>query len=144
MTRVILQGDALVANAMIRESLTFRLMKTPVELPSGQILDLSRCIFLRLAKDNEYELMMEGYQQSIQISTPDALRLKQLLIARKDIPVWSPAQQQERNEAAMQKLQEIIDRDKDKSYSTEAQSFFEEFQKIVDEQRPIGQKLFSE
>jgi hypothetical protein len=119
-------------------------MKTPVELPSGQILDLSRCIFLRLAKDNEYELMMEGYQQSIQISTPDALRLKQLLIARKDIPVWNPVEQQERNEAAMQKLQEIIDRDKDKSYSPEAQSFFEEFQQRVDEQRPIGQKLFSE
>jgi hypothetical protein len=119
-------------------------MKTPVELPSDQILDLSRCIFLRLAKDNEYELLMEGYQQSIHISTPDALRLKQLLITRKDIPVWSPSQQQERNEMAMQKLKEIIDRDKDKFYSPEAQSFFEEFQQVVDEQRPIGQKLFSE
>ena len=119
-------------------------MKTPVELPSGQILDLSRCIFLRLAKDNEYELLMDGYQQSIQISTPDALRLKQLLITRKDIPVWSPAQQQERNEIAMQKLQEIIDRDKDKSYSSEAQSFFEGFQQRVDAQRPIEQKLFLE
>lgn len=119
-------------------------MKTPVELPSGQILDLSRCIFLRLAKDNEYELLMEGYQQSIHISTPDALRLKQLLITRKDIPVWNPAQQLERNETAMRKLREIIDRDRDKSYSSEAQSSFEEFQQRVDEQRPIGQKLFSE
>jgi hypothetical protein len=87
---------------------------------------------------------MEGYQQSIHISIPDALRLKQLLITRKDIPVWSPVQQQERNEMAMRKLQEIIDRDKDKSYSPEAQSFFEEFKERVDEQRPIGQKLFLE
>jgi hypothetical protein len=97
-------------------------MKTPVELPSGQILDLSRCIILRSAKDDEYELLMDGYQQSIQISTSDAARLKQLLITRKDIPVWTPVQQQARNEMAMQKLQEIIDRDKDKSYSQEAQS----------------------
>jgi hypothetical protein len=87
---------------------------------------------------------MEGYQQSIHISTPDAVRLKQLLITRKDIPAWSPSQQQECNEMAIQKLKEIIDRDKDKSYSPEAQSFFEEFQQRVDEQRPIGQKLLSE
>ncbi len=119
-------------------------MKTPVELPSGQILDLSRCIILRSAKDDEYELLMDGYQQSIQISTSDAARLKQLLITRQDIPVWTSAQQHERNETAMRKLQEIIDRDSNKSYSPEAQSFFEEFQQVVDEQRPVGQKLFSE
>ena len=118
-------------------------MKTPVELPSGQILDLSRCLTLRLAKDDEYELLMEGYQQSIHISTPDAMQLKKLLITRREIPVWSSAQQQERNESAMKKLQEIIDRDQQKPYSPEAQHFFEEFQQLVDEQRPIGQKLFS-
>ena len=118
-------------------------MKTPVELPSGQILDLSRCLTLRLAKDDEYELLMEGYQQSIQISTPDAMRLKKLLITRREIPVWSSAEQQERNESAMKKLQEIIDRDQQKPYSPAAEQFFEEFQQLVDEQRPIGQKLFS-
>ena len=71
-------------------------------------------------------------------------RIYDFLITRKDIPVWNPVQQLERNETAMRKLQEIIDRDKDKSYSPEAQSSFEEFQKVVDEQRPIGQKLSSE
>jgi hypothetical protein len=119
-------------------------MKTPMELPSGQILDLSRCITLRLANDRQYELIVDGYQQSLQISTPDAIRLKQILGNRMEIPVWSPADQQERNQAAMTRLQEIIDRDEHKPYSPEAQSFFEEFQHLVDEQRPTGQKLFSE
>ena len=118
-------------------------MKTPVELPSGQVLDLSRCLTLRPAKDDEYELLMEGHQQSIHLSTPDATRLKKLLVTRREIPVWSPVEQQKRNELAMKKLQEIIDRDQQKPYSPEAEQFFEEFQQLVDEQRPIGQKLFS-
>ena len=92
-------------------------MKTPVELPSGQVLDLSRCLALRPAKDDEYELLMEGYQQSIHLSTLDAVQLKKLLITRREIPVWSPVEQQKRNELAMKKLQEIIDRDQQKPYS---------------------------
>jgi hypothetical protein len=119
-------------------------MKIPVELPSGQILDLSRCLTLRIAKDDEYELLMEGYQQSIPISVPDAVCLKQLLTNRKEIPVWSLAEQKARNEAAMKKLQEIIDREEKKPFSPENQRSFEAFQQLVDEQRPIGQKLFSE
>ena len=86
-------------------------MKTPVELPSGQVLDLSRCLALRPAKDDEYELLMEGYQQSIHLSTLDAVQLKKLRITRREIPVWSPVEQQKRNELAIKKLQEIIDRD---------------------------------
>jgi hypothetical protein len=118
-------------------------MKTPIELPSGQILDLSRCITLTIGNDNSYELIMEGYHQSLPISMIDALRLKQILLARKEIPVWTPAEQQERNKIAMEKLQVMIDQDSTRTFSPEAEKFFEEFQKTVDEQRPEGQKLFS-
>jgi hypothetical protein len=83
-------------------------MKTPIELPSGQILDLSRCITLKALNDSSYELIMEGYPQSLPISMIDALRLKQILLARKEIPVWTPAEQQKRNKIAMAKLQAML------------------------------------
>jgi hypothetical protein len=118
-------------------------MKTPIELPSGQILDLSRCITLKALNDSSYELIMEGYPQSLPISMIDALRLKQILLAREEIPVWTPSEQQERNKIAMAKLQAMIDQDATKTFSPEAEQIFAEFQKTVDEQRPDGQKLFS-
>jgi hypothetical protein len=117
-------------------------MKTPIELPSGQILDLSRCITLKALNDSSYELIMEGYHQSLPISTIDALRLKQIFLARKEIPVWTAEEQQERNKIAMAKLQAMIDRDATKTFSPEAEQIFAEFQKIVDEQRSDGQNCF--
>jgi hypothetical protein len=119
-------------------------MKTPVELPSGQLLDLSRCITLWPLHNQEYELLMEGCSQPLKISRADAMQLKQVLIDRPQIPVWSPAEQQVRNQAALQKLQEMIDGNQNRPCTPEAQQRFDEFQQLIDEQRPVGQKLFAE
>jgi hypothetical protein len=122
-------------------------MKTPVELPSGQILDLDRCIALRPHTTNNYELILEGYPHSIEISAPDALQLKQLLkssLPTGVFPIRTEAEQIQRNLVAAEKLRAIIDRDRQQQPSIEAAEFFEEFKQIMDEHRPVGSKLYSE
>jgi hypothetical protein len=123
------------------------LMKTPVELPSGQILDLDRCIALRLNNTDNYELILAGYPHSIEISAPDALQLKQLLkssLRTGVLTIRTEAEQLQRNLLAAEKLRAIIDRDRQQQPSIEAAEFFEEFKQIMDEHRPVGSKLYSE
>jgi hypothetical protein len=122
-------------------------MKTPVELPSGQILDLDRCISLRPNTTNNYELILEGYPHSIEISAPDALKLKQLLKSSVRAGIFTTrteTEQIQRNLLAAEKLRAIIDRDRQQQPSIEAAEFFEEFKRIMDEHRPVGSKLYSE
>lgn len=122
-------------------------MKTPVELPSGQILDLDRCIALRPNTADNYELILEGYPHSIEISTPDALQLKQLLKSSPRARVFATrteVEQLQRNLLAAEKLRAIIDRDRQQQPSIEAAEFFEEFKQIMDANRPVGSKLYSE
>jgi hypothetical protein len=93
------------------------IMKTTVELPSGQIIDLSGFISLKPSTQNNYELILAGYDRPIDLSQSDAITLKQLLTNKsapqqQGFPVYSESEQLQRNQIAMAKLQTIIDRDR--------------------------------
>jgi hypothetical protein len=130
-------------------------MKT-VELPSGQIIDLSGFISLKPSTQIEsgdtthsnYELILAGYDRPLDLSQSDAATLKQFLTNQSTLqqgfPVYSESEQRQRNQIAMAKLQKIIYRDRQQHSSIEAEQFFEDLQQIMDENRPVGKKLFSE
>lgn len=122
-------------------------MKTTVQLPSGQIVDISKCISLKQSTHSNYELILSGYDRPIDLSQPDGIQLKQLLTANISQPafaVYAETEQLQRNQTALHKLQAIIDRDRQQDSSIEAEHFFEDLQQIMDENRPTGKKLFSE
>lgn len=122
-------------------------MKTTVELPSGQIIDISRCISLKLSDHSDYELILAGYDRPIDLSQSDGIQLKQILTEKDSQPafaVYSESEQLQRNQAAIQQLRTIIDQDRQQDSSIEAEHFFEDLQQIMDENRPIGKKLFVE
>jgi hypothetical protein len=122
-------------------------MKTTVQLPSGQIVDLSKCISLKPSTHSDYELILSGYDRPIDLSQSDGIQLKQLLtenVSQPAFAVYSETEQLQRNQIAMQRLQAIIDRDRQQDSSIEAEHFFEDLQQIMDENRPVGKKLFSE
>ncbi|MBO1068902.1 MAG: hypothetical protein HEQ13_05785 [Dolichospermum sp. DEX189] len=59
---------------------------------------------------------------------------------------WNQQEQLQKNQKAMSILAERIAQHKNMSdeESLQQQEFFEELKKIVDSQRPLGQKLYSE
>jgi hypothetical protein len=59
-----------------------------------------------------------------------------------DIP--DRTEQIAKNQKAIEKLRQIMERDKHVQPSPEAEKFFEDFKAIVDEHRPVGKKLFAE
>jgi hypothetical protein len=122
-------------------------MTAIVELSSGQMIDLSGCLALNTSADSQYQLFLKGFQKPIDLSESDGLQLKQLLEERsasRGFVVRSVEEQQQINQVAMEKLQAMIDQQEQGKPSAEAEKFFQDFQKIVDEHRPAGKKLFSE
>ena len=64
----------------------------------------------------------------------------------KTYPTWDREQQIKRNSRALQKLEELRQR-RAKMSDEEAEArkvFFEEFTQIVDNNRPVGAKLYNE
>jgi hypothetical protein len=121
-------------------------MTAIVELSSGQMIDLSGCLALNTSADSQYQLFLKGFQKPIDLSESDGLQLKQLLEERsasRGFVVRSVEEQQQINQVAMEKLQAMIDRQEQGKPSDAAEKFFQDFQKIVDEHRPAGKKLFS-
>jgi hypothetical protein len=122
-------------------------MTAIVELSSGQMIDLSGCLALNASVDSQYQLFLKGFQQPIELSESDGLRLKQLLKERpvpREFVVRTLEEQRQINQVAMKKLQMMIDRGEHGEPSDEAEKFFQDFQEIIDEHRPAGKKLFSE
>lgn len=129
-------------------------MNTSIELPSGKILNISRFIALLPphSEDNNYQLILEGYPNPIDIEISDVEVLKNKLELEKDNLAsnhqsgWDKEKQLQKNQRAMELLAKRIEQHKHMSdaESLQRQEFFEEFKKIVDQERLPGQKLYSE
>jgi hypothetical protein len=132
-------------------------MNTSIELPSGKILNITRFIALIPNNNNidsDYQLILEGYPHPINLEPSDAQNLKIILQSNldKNTPIsthkstWNQQEQLQKNQKAMSILAERIAQHKNMSdeESLQQQEFFEELKKIVDSQRPLGQKLYSE
>ncbi|GJD16158.1 hypothetical protein RIVM261_011140 [Rivularia sp. IAM M-261] len=130
-------------------------MNSTVELPSGKILNLARFIALipvDNAKDDSYELILEGYPTPIRVDHKDADIIRQFLNLGKSTsyanekPAWSMEEQLRQNVPKMIALAKRMERTRNMSdeEAQQRQEFFETFKQTVDAERPSGQKLYSE
>lgn len=130
-------------------------MNSTVELPSGKILNLARFIALipvDNAKDDSYELILEGYPAPIRVDHKDADTIRQFLNLAKSTsyanekPAWSMEEQLKQNVPKMIALAKYMERNKNMSdeEAKQRQEFFESFKQTIDAERPCGQKLYSE
>ncbi|MCF4967341.1 hypothetical protein CV014_09595 [Nostoc sp. CMAA1605] len=74
------------------------------------------------------------------------MELKENTIVNRHHSGWDKEKQLQKNQRAMELLAKCIEQHKHMSdaESSQRQEFFEEFKKIVDAERPEGQKLYSE
>lgn len=129
-------------------------MNTIAKLPSGKILDISRFIALipiTNMNNGSYDLILEGYSAPINIEASDAHTLEQLLQSYQNKyeardTLKYDQEQLKRNQRPLELLAKRIElhRNMSEEESRQRQELFEEFKKIIDAERPPGQKLYSE
>jgi hypothetical protein len=126
-------------------------MSIPIELPSGKLVDLDRCIALIPAELSQgWQLVLEGMKETLSIDRQDALVLKASIhsLARDlppDIePIWDRDAQILRNQPAIDKIRALIATMESREVSATAAAEFERFKEIIDGERPDGQKLYGD
>jgi hypothetical protein len=126
-------------------------MSSPIKLPSGKIVDLNRFVALfPTDKTSEYDLILEGYANPISLEQTDADALLPFLFeetsdlddSKTSRNGWDREEQIRKNQPAMKLLKEHIERLKKEQPTPEKEAAFEEFKKIIDAERPVGQKLY--
>lgn len=124
-------------------------MSIPIELPSGKLVDLERCIALIPAELSQgWQLVLEGMTQTLIIDPQDALVIKASINSRtKDSqpqlePTWDREAQILRNQPAIDKIRSLIANMEASEVSPTAAAQFERFKEIVDSERPDEQKLY--
>ncbi len=126
-------------------------MKQPVKLPSGRTIDLARCVALLPVADTEYDLVLEGMNNYLRLANTDAVILEDLLAKDSGRATFlneshldrERQHQIERNRSAIANFEQIMVA-RQQEPSDEAAQFFTSFTAIVDAERPLGQKLFTD
>ncbi len=120
-------------------------MNLNIELPSGKVFNLDRFIAL-LPNEDRYSLILEGYSQAIDIGITEADLVKQKLQLTSNTHngSWDREEQIRKNQPKLKLLKEKIEKLKQEIPSAEKEAEFEEFKRIIDAERPLGQKLFEE
>ncbi len=125
-------------------------MNSTIELPTGKIIDLNRFVALvpdETTQDTQYLLILEGYSQPINIDPTEAISLKQHLKLQPNQNShgsWNKEEQIVKNQPKLKLLRKRINRMKQEQPSPEKEAAFEAFKKIIDAQRPVGQKLYEQ
>jgi hypothetical protein len=125
-------------------------MNLNIELPTGKIFDLDRFIALLPTEDTDecqYSLILEGYSQAIYINKTEADIVKQKLQLTSNNHKngnWNQEEQIRKNQPKLKLLKEWIERDKNRRETSESIAEFEAFKKIIDAERPAGQKLYED
>ncbi|MGB6295176.1 MAG: hypothetical protein WBF90_03200 [Rivularia sp. (in: cyanobacteria)] len=124
-------------------------MNKSIELPSGKILNIARFIALLPSEDitnGNYQLILEGYPNPINLESSDVETLKKILELDKKISVWDKDKQLQKNQRAIEILGKQIEHYKNisESESIERQKLFESFKQTIDSQRADEQKLYSD
>ena len=126
-------------------------MLEPIQLPSGKIIDLSKCIaVIPGLKSADSEMILSGTEQQIQIDSIDLQslqqRLKQPKIQGKNslsLETRTPAQENEYRQSLAEKLKVFNSKWERLATHENAKQESDALKKILDDQRPIGQKLYS-
>jgi hypothetical protein len=125
-------------------------MNSNIELPTGKIFDLNRFIALLPTENTEkcqYSLILEGYSQAIYLNQTEADIVKQKLQLTSNNHKngnWNQEEQIHKNQPKLKLLRERIERLKQEVPSPEKEAEFVEFKRIIDAERPAGQKLYEE
>ena len=123
-------------------------MNSNIELPSGKIFNLDRFVALlpnNTTDSNLYSLILEGYSHDIKLTETEAELVKQQLKLKfhnHNNGVWDREEQIRKNQPKLKLLKEWIEKLKQETPSPEKEAAFEEFKKIIDAERPAGQKLY--
>jgi hypothetical protein len=126
-------------------------MLKPIQLPSGKIIDLSKCIaVIPGSKSTDSEMILSGTEQQIQIDRVDLQSLRQQLknsqIQSKtnvSLEIKTPAEESEYRRNLAQKLKAFNSQWERLATDENAKQESDAFKQILDAQRPIGQKLYS-
>lgn len=126
-------------------------MNKTIELPSGKIIDLNRFVALvpdERSANQEYHLILEGYEQAISLDAQEATSVKEHLKLKSEQngnDNWDWEKQRRKNQPAIELLKKRIARNKlmGNEESKQRAEFLTDFQKIVDEQRVSERKLYS-
>ena len=123
-------------------------MTTTIELPGGKIIDLNRFVALvpdEKTEKQEYHLILDGYDKAIALDSQEAISVKEHLKVKSkqnSNGAWDREEQIRKNQPKLKKLREWIDKKKQEAPSSEKEAAFEEFKQTIDEERPVGQKLY--
>lgn len=127
-------------------------MLQPIQLPSGKIVDLSKCIaIIPGTRSIDSEMILAGTEQQIQIDSADLATLQQELKQRRNpnqeeplsLQVKSPTEENEYREHLARKLIDFNTRWERLAADQNAQQESDAFKQILDAERPSGQKLYS-
>ncbi|WP_310484722.1 hypothetical protein [Chamaesiphon sp. VAR_48_metabat_403] len=125
-------------------------MLKPIQLPSGKIIDLDKCLAIIPASiSTDSEVVLSGIEHHLQI---DSIDLETLQAAIRNQTVTQPRYafelrtidlESQRREQIPALLASLRQKRVELSTQPDADIAFEVFSKIVDAERDAGQKLYS-
>jgi predicted nuclease with TOPRIM domain len=123
----------------------------PLQLPSGKIIDISKCIAIIPQKTSEYsDVFLMGTEQQIDIDRTDLETLQQELKQPKSqtknrfaLALKTPEEESKYREALAGKLNSFNARWEQLARDENAKQESDAVKQILDAQRPLGQKLYS-
>jgi hypothetical protein len=125
-------------------------MLQPIQLPSGKIIDLSKCIaVIPGSRSTDSEMILSGTEQQIRIDSIDLEslqhQLKQPKIQNKNNFSLdkTPAEENEYRQNLVEKLKVFNSQWERLATDQNAKQESDAFKQILDGERPSGQKLYS-
>jgi hypothetical protein len=116
----------------------------PIQLPSGKIVDLSKCIaIVPSANEIDNEMILAGTEQQIQIDAADLEVLQQELKQRKIDDRFPQKLGDDDRVEMMQKLERFNARWHEMATDENAEREADKLKQIIDAERPSRQKLYS-
>jgi hypothetical protein len=126
-------------------------MLQPIQLPSGKIIDLSKCIaVIPGARSTDSKMILSGTEQPIPIDSVDLETLQQQLKQPKiqvknnfNLEIRTPAEENEYRQNIAEKLKVFNSQWERLARDENAKQESDTVKQILDAQRPSGQKLYT-
>lgn len=126
-------------------------MLEPIQLPSGKIIDLSKCIaIIPGTRSTDSEIILSDIEQPIQIDSVDLETLQKQFQQPKiqgknnfKLETRTSAQENEYRRNITEKLKSFNSQWERLARDENAKQESDTFRQILDAQRPSGQKLYS-
>jgi hypothetical protein len=125
-------------------------MLNPIQLPSGKIIDLDKCLaIIPASTSTDSEIVLSGVEHHLQIDSIDletlqaAIRHQTAAQPRYAFEFRTIEKESQRREQIPDLLASLRQKRAELSTQPDADRAFEVFSKIVDAERGAGQKLYS-